>query len=188
MSSKKPISTAPVYQLKVTLKGSSPRIWRRILVGGDASLAKLHRILQAAMGWSDSHLHLFKIHGEEYGTPDEDEELDIADDRRVKLADLLGPKDRFMYEYDFGDCWLHEILVEKIVPREEGTRYPLCVAGARACPPEDCGGIGGYFNFLEAIEDPDHEEHENLLEWIGGSFDPEEFDLDHINTALKRFK
>jgi hypothetical protein len=129
MSSKKPISTAPVYQLKVTLKGSSPRIWRRILVGGDPSLAKLHRILQAAMGWSDSHLHLFKIHGGEYGTPDEQRELDFADERKVKLTDLLGPKDRFIYEYDFGDCWLHEILVEKIVPREEGTRYPLCVAG-----------------------------------------------------------
>ena len=141
MSSRR-ISTAPVYQLKVTLKDSSPRIWRRILVSGDASLAKLHRILQVAMGWSNSHLHLFMIHRKQYSAPDEERELDFADERKVKLTDLLGPKDRFIYEYDFGDGWLHEILVEKIVPREEGTRYPVCAAGARACPPEDCGGIG----------------------------------------------
>jgi hypothetical protein len=188
MSSSKRVSTAPVYQLKVTLKGSSPRIWRRILVSGDASLAKLHRILQTAMGWFDSHLHLFKIHGREYGTPDREFELDIADDRKMKVTDLLGPKDRFIYEYDFGDCWLHEILVEKIVPREEGTRYPVCTAGAMACPPEDCGGIGGYFNLLEAIQDPEHEEHEMLLEWIGGGFDPDAFNLVEINASLKQIR
>lgn len=191
MSSKKKLSTAPIWQLKVTLKGSSPPIWRRILVSSDTSLAKLHRILQLAMGWWDCHLHQFEIHGRDYGVPDR--ELDYGqptvNERGVRLVDVIdGVKERFVYQYDFGDDWSHQIVVEKVVPREENQRYPVCVAGARACPPEDCGGIWGYRDFLEAIKDPKHEEHESMLEWVGGHFDPEAFNLVWINQRLREVK
>ena len=119
-----------------------------------------------------------------------DRELDFGqptvNEKGVRLVDVIdGAKDRFVYEYDFGDSWTHQIVVEKIVPREKGKRYPVCIAGAMACPPEDCGGIWGYENFLEAIKDPKHEEHESMLEWIGGPFDAEAFNLDNINGLLK---
>src|SRR6266481_2124247 len=133
MSSRKKTSDAPVWQLKITLKDSSPPIWRRILVSGDTSLAKLHHILQLAMGWYDCHLHLFEVHGREYGEPSRDLGLDFADERKVKVEQILKEKDRFVYEYDFGDDWLHHIVVEKIVPKEKDHHYPVCVAGARAC-------------------------------------------------------
>ena len=179
---------SPVHQLKVTLKGSSPPIWRRILVPGDISLAKLHRILQITMGWWNCHLHVFEIHGREYGQPDRNLELEFENEQRVKLGEIVSEKDRFVYQYDFGDDWRHQIVVEKIVPREEGKRYPACVAGARACPPEDCGGIWGYANFLATIKDPKHKEHESMLEWIGGSFDSEAFNLEQVNQQLRGLK
>lgn len=185
MSSKKEVSTAPVYQLKVTLKGSKPPIWRRIQVSGDDSLGKLHAILQIAMGWYGCHLHMFEIHGKEYGEPNRDLELDFNDERKTKLHQILKDKDAFVYQYDFGDDWMHQVVVEKIVPKEKGTQYPVCVAGGRACPPEDCGGIWGYKDFLEAIENPKHPEHENMIEWVGGRFDPEAFNLESINNVLK---
>jgi hypothetical protein len=191
MSPKASQSNSPIYQLKVTLKDSSPPIWRRILVSGDTSLPKLHRILQTTMGWWDCHLHQFVIHGQDYGAPDH--QIDFGqptvNEKGVKLIDVIdGPKDRFVYEYDFGDSWTHQIAVEKIVPRDESQPYPICVAGARACPPEDCGGIWGYREFLKAIKDPNHEEHESMLEWIGGQFDPEAFNMDGVNAALKGIK
>ena len=110
-------------------------------------------------------------------------------ERGVRLVDVIkGAKDRFVYEYDFGDSWTHQIVVEKIVPSEGGQRYPVCIAGARACPPEDCGGIWGYHDFLEAIANPNHDEHESMTEWIGGSFDPEAFNLELINQRLREVK
>lgn len=188
MSSKKKLSPAPVWQLKITLKHSTPPIWRRILVPGDTSLAKLHRILQIVMGWWDCHLHQFTIQGRDYGVPDRElQEFGnrIQNEENAKLMDAVdGVKDRFVYEYDFGDDWLHQIVVEKIVPREEGQRYPVCVAGKRSCPPEDCGGIWGYEDLLKAISDPKHPEHESMTEWIGARFDPEAFNLDWINQQL----
>ena len=191
MSSREDRSAGPIYQLKITLKDSRPPIWRRILVAGDVSLAKLHGILQIVMGWTDSHLHQFTIHGRDYGVPDR--ELDFGhrtlSERRVRLFEVVyGEKDRFLYEYDFGDSWTHQILVEKIIPKEEGKHYPVCVAGKRACPPEDCGGIWGYENFLEAIKDAGHPEHEDMIEWIGGGFDAEAFSLDEVNQRLRRLR
>lgn len=189
MSSKKKPSDAPVWQLKITLKDSSPPIWRRILVADDTSLSKLHLILQIAMGWTDSHLHQFTIHGRDYGVPDREFEGRTEDERKVRLLQVIdGEKDRFLYEYDFGDSWTHQILVEKMAPREEGKRYPVCVAGKMACPPEDCGGVWGYQNFLKAISDPKHPEHEDMIEWIGGGFDPKAFDLDGVNQQLGRLR
>ena len=191
MSSSEGASAAPICQLKITLKGSKPPIWRRILVAGDVSLAKLNVILQRVMGWTDSHLHLFTIHGRDYGVPNR--ELDFGQrmlsEKRVRLLEVVyGEKDRFLYEYDFGDSWTHQIRLEKIILREEGKHYPVCVAGQRACPPEDCGGIWGYENFLEAIQDAEHPEHEETIEWIGGGFDAEEFNLDAVNQRLRRFR
>jgi hypothetical protein len=115
--------------------------------------------------------------------------MDIEDEKRVKLGELIfAEKEKFIYEYDFGDSWEHEILVEKIFPIEKGGQYPICLKGKRACPPEDCGGIWGYSEFLDAIEDVSHPEHDDMLEWIGGEFDPEEFDVGSINKGLKYIK
>ena len=160
-------------------------------MAGDVSLAKLHGILQIVMGWTDSHLHQFTIHDRDYGVPDR--ELDFGQqtlsERRVRLLEVVyGEKDRFVYEYDFGDSWTHQILVEKIIAKEEGKRYPVCVAGKRACPPEDCGGIWGYENFLAVIKDAGHPEHEEMIEWIGGVFNAEAFSLDEVNQRLRRLR
>jgi len=182
MSAKnKPIS---VYQLKVTLKNSKPPIWRRIQVNSDINLYRLHQHLQVMMGWTDSHLHQFIVHGEYYGTPDPD--FEVRNETSLKLDRVVSEAgDEFVYEYDFGDSWEHLILVEKILQPETGVNYPICLTGKRACPPEDCGGIWGYGDLLEAIQDPAHPEHEEMLEWLGGSFDPEEFDVDIVNQRLK---
>ena len=184
-----------IYQIKVTLKHSKPPIWRRIQVRGDTRLDKLHHILQTVMGWWDAHLHQFIVGGRGhiyYGEPNPDFAdwgMDMQDETKVRLYQLAaGEKFRFVYEYDFGDGWEHDLLVEKILPPEEGVAYPRCLKGKRACPPEDVGGVWGYGYFLEAIHDPDHPEHEEFLEWIGGDFDPEAFDLAEVNEALQRLR
>jgi hypothetical protein len=178
---------SPVFQLKITLQESKPPIWRRIQVRGSTTLSKLHQILQTVMGWTDSHLHQFIADGVYYGIPDPDwADLAIKSERRVKLGQLvMAVKDRFVYEYDFGDSWEHALVVEKVLPAEPGVRYPICLAGKRACPPEDVGGIWGYTEFVEAIRQPTHPEHDAMLTWVGGSFDPEAFDREAINQALK---
>ena len=180
-----------IYQVKITLKYVRPPIWRRVQVRGDITLAKLHEIIQIAMGWFDSHLHQFRMGKVYYGTPDIDEfsELNLKDDSKAQLGRVLTKlKQKLIYEYDFGDGWEHEILLEKILPPEPGVRYPRCIGGARACPPEDCGGTGGYANFVTAIGDPNHEEYDEYLDWIGGEFDPEEFELDEVDAALKHIE
>lgn len=183
----KPADT--VYQLKVTLKGSKPPIWRRIQVTGDTTLSKLHRILQTAFGWTESHLHQFIVDGEYYSDPEFDLE-DARSEQRVSLAKLgLGEGDKLTYEYDFGDSWEHVIAVEKVLPRDKAQKYPVATAGKRNGPPEDSGGIWGYQeSFIEAIRDPDHPDHEDMIEWIGGEFDPEHFDLEELNEELRRVR
>jgi hypothetical protein len=177
-----------IYQLKVTLKDYRPPIWRRLQVPSTITLGKLHRILQDAMGWTDSHLHSFLINGVEYGQPMPEYDLDIRSERSVKLSQVVtGEKFKFVYLYDMGDGWEHEVLVEKVLPPEP-IRYPICLTGKRACPPEDCGGVGGYAEFLNAIQNPDHPEHEMMRDWIGGDFDPEEFDLDAVNALLRKIR
>lgn len=186
MTSTKSTADVPIYQIKVTLEYSKPPIWRRLLVRSDITLADLHRIIQAAMGWADYHLHQFIVGGTYFGEPHPDYGFEMRDERRVKLNQIVtGEKFKFRYEYDFGDSWLHQVLVEKVLPPEPGRFYPVCIKGRRACPPEDVGGIWGYYGFLEAIRDPNHPEHEDYLEWIGGEFDPEAFDLDEVNQALR---
>lgn len=176
-----------IYRLKITLRGSRPPIWRRALVPGNLSLYKLHKAIQISMGWFDSHLHQFIIHGRIYSKPDPDDFQPVIDERRHTLNGIsLFEKTKFIYEYDFGDGWEHLILVEKIGPREPGVSYPVCIAGKRACPPEDVGGIYGYEEFLEATRNPDHEEHDSYLEWAGGEFDPDALDLEEINRELRK--
>lgn len=179
-----------VYQLKVTLKGSHPPIWRRLQVRGDIPLSRLHRVLQIAMGWTDSHMHQFRVGARYYGVPDREfGDSETLDERRFQLIQIAQTdKARFIYEYDFGDSWEHDIAIEKIFKPDGALQHPMCLAGKRACPPEDVGGVWGYERFLQVIQDPDDPEHEDLLEWIGGEFDPEAFDLEGVNALLKRVK
>jgi hypothetical protein len=188
MASEKKQKESKIYQIRVTLKYSRPPIWRRIQVAGETTLHELHNILQRVMGWDDSHLHQFTIGDRTYGGSDY--ESGSAPKRRASGNLSLGEvvrheKSKFIYEYDFGDSWRHVLLVEKILPPEEGVRYPRCLAGRRACPPEDSGGVYGYYEKLEALRDPEHPEHKDIVDWMGEDFDPEAFDLEDINSRLK---
>jgi hypothetical protein len=175
-----------IYQLKVTLTGSRPPIWRRLQVRSDTTLQELHDILQFSMGWLDGHLHQFVVGGVQYGpADDEDWGIDVEDERAVTVADIVsGAGDRFVYEYDFGDGWEHDVRIEKVLEPKPEASYPVCLTGRRACPPDDVGGIWGYADFLRSISDPGDPEHDELLEWVGGEFDPEAFDLADVNAAL----
>jgi hypothetical protein len=181
-----------IYQLKIKLPGSVPLIWRRVLVPATITFAKLHRVIQIAMGWRDCHLHRYLIDGTYYSTPIPDtdwEDVGETDYGRLQLSQLVrASRLTFSYEYDFGDGWDHEILVEKILDEEPGKSYPVCLDGKRACPPEDVGGLGGYGHFLNVMRNPNHREHESLLGWYGSPFDPAAFDLVSVNKALRRIK
>jgi hypothetical protein len=183
---------ATLYQFKITLLESHPPIWRRIQVQ-DCTLDKLHEHIQTAMGWTNSHLHHFRIGEQLYGDPglmqENFEELEYKDSTTARISDILpktGKRFRFQSEYDFGDSWYHEVLFEGVVRADPTVKYPLCLEGERACPPEDCGGIWGYPDFLEAIQNPDNERHEELLEWVGGEFDPEAFDPAAASKAMRK--
>ena len=184
------LSKVQIYQIKVTLKGSKPPIWRRIQVPCNITLAELHRILQAVMGWWDYHLHQFIVGRTYYGVPHPDyyDYMEMRDESQVRLNQIADEGSKFVYEYDFGDSWEHVLLVEKVLEPEPDRQYPVCIKGRGACPPEDVGGIWGYYSFLEAVQDADHPEHEDYLEWIGGEFDPEAFDLDEVNAALRALR
>ncbi|HEY5273291.1 MAG TPA: plasmid pRiA4b ORF-3 family protein [Acidimicrobiales bacterium] len=178
-------SDSPPIQLKVTLRDVHPLIWRRLLVPGETTLAKLHLVLQVAMGWEDYHLHGFRIGEKRYGPADyEDVMPDEIDESTVTLAEAFGESRKFFYDYDFGDSWEHEIVLEKTTSTEP-QRFARCLAGKRACPPEDSGGVWGYASLLEALADESHEEHEEYLEWAGEDFDPEAFSLAVVNVHLK---
>ena len=186
----KPTSAGPVYQIKVTLEDLEPAIWRRLLVPADITLEKLHRVLQVAMGWEDEHLHHFMVgkviyesphpYADTFGDPDTESAV------TARLCEVLPRvKAKMDYEYDFGDGWLHRIEVEKIVEQPVEEQVPSCLAGANACPPEDCGGPPGYVDLLEALRDPEHPEHESMFDWIGEEFDPVHFDVAAVTRALK---
>ena len=178
-----------IYQIKVTLLGTSPLIWRRLLVPANLTLEQLHHLLQLAMGWENCHMHEFQIGQKRYGTPDPDDWLmglpPVANERTVRLSSVLGkPGPKAVYTYDFGDTWEHGIAVEKVLAPESGGTYPICLDGKGHGPPEDCGGVPGFYNLLEAIGDPKHEQHGELLEWLGDDFDPEAFSVDDVNRRL----
>jgi hypothetical protein len=177
---------APVYQLKATLVDSRPPIWRRLLVRSDITLSRLHRILQAVFDWHECHLHMFTARGVEYGLPHPDDFREVKDERRARLnAVLRKPKDRLDYEYDFGDSWLHRIVLEKVLPPQPELKLAICIAGKRAAPPEDVGGVWGYGTFLDALEDLHHPDHEMYSEWIGDEWDAEAFEMEEINAMLR---
>ena len=181
-----------IYQFRITLKGVHPEIWRRIQVR-DSSLDKFHERIQTAMGWTNSHLHEFKIKGRRYGDPwllaENFDEFKYEDSRETQLAQILprsGDRFVFEYEYDFGDCWRHHVLFEGCLKARAGARYPICVEGERACPPEDSGGQAGYQRMLRSVADPEDEEHDSFVEWLGHPFDPATFDAERATKRMRR--
>jgi hypothetical protein len=181
-----------VYQFKITLRETTPPVWRRIQVP-DGTLDQLHEHIQTSMGWTNSHLHDFLIGDRRYGNPallDEGGgDRDFLDSAEMRLSQLFTENScgfGFYYEYDFGDCWRHKIVYEGRFSEAPHEQYPCCIAGARACPPEDCGGPLGYEDFLQAIHDPQHKDHDAMLEWIGGGFDPEKFSPAAATKAMNR--
>ena len=189
-----------IYQFKITLQGTDPAIWRRIQVPESYSFWDLHVAIQDAMGWQDYHLHAFRFRRkhsrqateigipDDYGFEDSPEILAGWDIPISSQFDDLGVTAE--YEYDFGDGWDHDIALEGVLLREKGKKYPKCIGGARACPPEDCGGVPGYYRLLEVLSDPDDEEHEDMLEWLGGTYEPQDFDPGTIkfDNPTKRWK
>jgi hypothetical protein len=174
-----------IFQLKIQLREVRPPVWRRVLVPGEMTLGDMHHVVQIAMGWTDSHLHEFDIDGTRYGVPVPDWDADeVADESRVKFFRVAREGSRLGYAYDFGDGWEHDVVVEKVLSPQPGTRYPCCIGGAGACPPEDVGGTWGYQEFLAAVADPGHPEHEHWTEWAGGGFDPSAFDVALVDKAL----
>jgi hypothetical protein len=185
-----PKETNAVFQIKVTLMGIAPLIWRRVQTQ-DCTLADLHDLLQVTMGWEFEHLYRFIIGGVEYADlsmASDDDAQDVCDTNLSDILPAQNRRPRFNYLYDFGDQWMHQLIVEERFPPEQGAKYPICMAGQRACPPEDCGGPWGYPDFVETISNPDHRGREEMLEWVGGEFDPEKFDLESVNKELRRMR
>lgn len=184
-----PAKSAKTYQLKILLQDSKPPIWRRVLVENDVPLSTLHVIIQIAMGWADSHLHQFVVAGKFYGVPDPDIDFaEILDESDYGLDHLLKKeRSSILYEYDFGDGWMHKVTLEKILSSDPEAVRPVCIKAKGACPPEDVGGIWGYYGFLEALEDSDHPEHEEYMEWIGEGFDPDAYDIKEANELLSKY-
>jgi hypothetical protein len=170
-----------VYDFSITLLNTDPSIWRRIVVPENYSFWDLHVGIQDAMGWFDCHLHAFRFGkgraAQEIGIPDDEGFSDNATlpGWETPIKEYFDVGKSCVYEYDFGDGWIHEVVLRGIAPAEKGTKYPVCVDGAMACPPEDCGGIPGYYHLLEVLSDPEHEEYEELLAWLGGAYDPAAF-------------
>lgn len=179
------------FQIRIDLARYRPKIWRRLLIRSDLPLYDFHLAIQIAMGWDNSHLHQFikekKFYSERLKddwTWDDRHNIDY--DGMIISDLLLKEKDKIEYEYDFGDGWVHEIKLEKILPSDDTMKSPVCTDGALASPPEDCGGIWGYAQMLEIMKDPGHEQYEETLEWIGETFNPEFFDIITANKLLAK--
>jgi hypothetical protein len=178
-----------IYQIKVTLLDTRPPIWRRLLVPASLTLEQLHDVLQLAMGWQNCHMHEFRIGQKRFGRPDPNERLMgmpiTASESAARLSRVLGKAGaKAVYTYDFGDSWEHGITVEKVLAPEPGRAYPACVDGKRQGPPEDCGGVYGFYDLLETIGNPDHEQYAETMEWLDEDFDPEAFSVDEVNRRL----
>jgi hypothetical protein len=183
------MSTVPTFQLRVTLLGSEPPIWRQLHVPATITLEALHHVIQISMGWGDDHLHEFTAGTKRYGPAASPGGVRVHDERKALLYRVLTkPGQRMLYLYDFGDDWEHEVRVEAILRPEQPQEFPVCTGGERACPPEDCGGIWGYDDLLEVLGNPEHEEYEERREWIGDDFDPEAFDLEAVNRRLRAIR
>lgn len=184
-----------IIQFKITLKGTQPPIWRRVLVNRKTTFLEFHSIIQIAMGWENDHLFEFQIDNYRIGESDEEfDDFTFDDDELLDASTLtLDSKiayvgEKFDYLYDFGDNWEHKIVVEKFLPVNNKFDYPICINGKLNCPPEDCGGVPGFYYLLDVIGNKQHPEHEEMLEWVGEDYDPEYFDKEKINKMLKEFK
>jgi hypothetical protein len=177
MQKKKVVKKAKtIYALKITLRYCKPQIWRRVFVDANTKLPDLHKIIQTVMGWTNTHLHEFRIYNDVYCEPDEEIYHEYFDYTKVRLSDLVRRTGfKFYYDYDFGDGWEHEIKIEKIFTYDGDLKFPVCIDGKRRCPPEDCGGPWGYNDILKIIKDPEHKEYEEWMTWLGDYFDPDEF-------------
>ena len=184
---KQPEIPVEVYVVKVTLLGTSPPVWRRILVPRDITLHHLHRTLQTVMGWTNSHLHQFVLQTQRFSDPRSRVGSKVANENGTRLGELIRAVGaRLLYEYDFGDGWQHELLLEEVLLGDE-TFQQTCVAGKRCCPPEDCGGPQGFAELLEVLQDANHPSHDEACEWLG-DFVPESFSADEVNRRLCRRK
>ena len=165
-----------IIQMKISLDGIRPQIWRRFIVESSISLEKLHEIIQIVMGWDNCHLYSFSIGGDETS-------------KKMTLKDLgLREKGMIGYVYDFGDNWEHTIIVEKITSSDKKIETPRCIAGARNCPPEDCGSVPGYEDVVEAMKKPKSRKAREYIEWFGDIYSPVRFDISEINNNLKEQK
>lgn len=178
-----------IIQLKITLQGTKPPIWRRVLVDKSITFEQLHYIIQAAMGWASSHLYEFDVNGYRIAVPYEEFEEDFGDEfidaSSVTIGKLVKEvKAKFSYTYDFGDGWEHKIVVEKFLPRDAQIKYPICIDGKLNCPPEDCGGVPGFYDLLEILGNEKHPDRKEMLEWLGYQYDADYFDKDEINEEL----
>lgn len=199
---KKYVQPTQIHELKITLCGSKPPIWRRFAVPSDMRLSDLHCVIQIVMGWDNSHLHQFIVsdrsrkehrslgksgwtHRERRLSDTRFELEDIENENKVTLNELASAvKGKLIYEYDFGDSWEHLIEIVKIGLPEDKVKYPLCLAGKLACPPDDCGGIWGYYDMLEVLKNPKHKDYEDIRGWMPPGFKPERFNLEAINAEL----
>jgi hypothetical protein len=185
------VSQAPrqsVFRLRIQLNDVDPVIWRRLLVPGSVRMSKLADILIGAMGWTNSHLHAFRVGDARYGMQAEDWPENEIDEKTVTVLQSLREERRFVFDYDFGDSWEHEVVIEELEWTHLGLKYAVCLEGANACPPEDVGGARGYSDFLEAIVDPAHDDHQSFLDWVGGPFDPAEFNVAEANALLQKVR
>ena len=181
-----PEGTKTVHRLKITLRSVKPPVWRRIEVASDTTLGELSPMLEGVMGWYGGHLHAFDVDGTDYSPPDPDWDSDDLDENKYRLGDVLPTVgEKMTWDYDFGDGWRHNVVVEAITPAEAGLTYPLCITGRRACPPEDCGGPWRYAAILEALRDPNHPDGEDLLAMVPPGFDPARFDAEETSRAMR---
>ena len=179
----------PIYQMKLTLRGVKPPIWRRVQMRGNSTLATLHQAIQLLMGWYDGHLHEFEANGVCYGAPVPAAGPfwgePVKAESKARLQQVLPEeKCRLTYTYDFGDNWLVDVVLERILPPDDAKRYPLCLAGRRAGPKDDSGGPWGYMELLEIVADPKHPDHEEMKEWLGEGWDAEAFSVEEANEIL----
>ena len=179
-------SEQALFRLRIQLENVTPLVWRQLLVPGTVSMGKLAGMLCAAMGWTNSHAHALRVGDDYFTTLSEDSDEDEIDEDGVTVLEALGGEQRFFYDYDFGDDWTHQVVVEELTWSPSKVKSAVCLDGQNACPPEDVGGPSGYAHFLEAIRNADHDEHDSYLEWVGGSFDPAAFDLAATNARCQR--
>jgi hypothetical protein len=188
MATKRINPAQDIYGIKVTLLGTKPPIWRRLLVPASMTLAKLHDVLQTAMGWHDCHMHEFRAGERHIGRPDPEDigmGMQVENERNIRLSSVLRrPGAKLIYTYDFGDNWEHAIVLEKLLPLLPDMTSPICIDGSLACPPDDCGGIPGFYELLDALAHPNHEQHQEMREWIGEDFDPQAFSVEEVNRKL----